>query len=226
MACVLGVSLIEIAVQQAAAAGVQRVVVVTGHEAQRVEQELDAIARRTGAAVEARRVEDWSKPNGYSVIAGAQGLDGPFLLMMADHIFGDGLLAQFAQQELGEMNAVLAIDAPDNPLVDPDDATWVKRRKGGSIAQIGKHITDFDAVDCGAFLADQGLVRAIEQAIAKGKSGSLSDGMQELADQGRAGTLDMSGNWWIDVDDPRTHALAEAQIGTHVTAIGGAYADA
>lgn len=226
LARVCGLSLIEIAVQQAAAADVRRVVVVTGHEADRVEQALPAIASRAGVAVEARRVEDWSKPNGYSVIAGARGLDGPFLLMMADHIFGDGFLMQLAQRELGEMGAVLAIDAPDNPLVDPDDATWVKRRGDGSIAQIGKQIEDFDAVDCGAFLASQGLVRAIELAIAKGKAGSLSDGMQELADQHRAGALDLSGNWWIDVDDPRAHALAEAQIGEHVKAVREARADA
>jgi len=97
--------------------------------------------------------------------------------------------------------------------VDPDDATWVKLDDKGFIAAIGKTIEPYDAVDCGAFLATPELAAAIAAAIAAGKAGSLSDGMQHLADQGRAATFDIGSEpaecWWMDVDDPRAHALAE-----------------
>jgi len=219
-------SLIEIAVRQAVAAGARRVVVVTGHEADSVEAHLAEISRTIDAEIEPSRLDDWSKPNGWSVIEGARGLDGPFLLMMADHIFGDGILEKLAAQELSQCDVILAIDAPDNPLVDPEDATWVKRRSNGSIEQIGKDITAYDCVDCGAFLASPDLVRAIKTAIGNGKAGSLSDGMQVLADQGRARVLDIAGSWWIDVDDPRAQALAEAQIADHVSALCEVGADA
>ncbi len=81
----------------------------------------------------------------------------------------------------------------------------------GLIRAIGKTIAAYDVVDCGAFLATAELGAAIAAAIAGGKAGSLSDGMQHLADQGRAATMDVGEAWWLDVDDPRAHALAEAE---------------
>jgi len=44
----------------------------------------------------------------------------------------------------------------------------------------------------------------------------LSDGMQILADCGRAATMDIEDAWWLDVDDPRAHALAEEMAHWHL----------
>ncbi|HEY6869166.1 MAG TPA: hypothetical protein VI199_05350, partial [Novosphingobium sp.] len=57
---------------------------------------------------------------------------------------------------------------------------------------------------------------AIAAAIAGGAAGSLSDGMQRLADDGRAATMEIGGAWWMDVDDPRAHALAEQLAPRHL----------
>jgi len=96
--------------------------------------------------------------------------------------------------------------------LDPDDSTWVRTLPDGTIAAIGKTIAPYDAVDCGAFLATAALPAAIAQAVALGRAGSLSDGMQVLADAGRAATMEIDGAWWIDVDDPRAHSQAEADL--------------
>ncbi len=208
--------MIEIAVRQAAAAGARNIVVVTGHEAAQVEEALRSIVLPAQCTVIPQRLNDWSKPNGWSVIAGAKLVSGPFLLMMADHIFSDSILPLLAEQNLCDADVILATDRAENPLVDPDDATWVALDEEGRIRQIGKEIENFDCVDCGAFLAGHQLPRAIEQAIACGKPGSLSDGMQVLADAGRAGTVDIADAWWIDVDDPRAHDLAEEQVADHL----------
>lgn len=213
---VAGKPLIELGVRQAAAAGAGKVVVVTGHEAERVEAYLPELSAATGITIEAVRVEDWSKPNGYSVMAGASRVPGDFLLMMADHIFAAPVLAGLASVGGADRDVTLGIDRRvTSPLIDPDDATWVKTDEAGFIAAIGKTISEYDAVDCGAFLATQELPKAIAAAIAEGKSGSLSDGMQWLADRGRAATHDIGRDeraaWWMDVDDPRAHQLAEQQ---------------
>jgi choline kinase len=208
---VAGKPLIELGVRQAKAAGAARVVVVTGHAAERLEAYLPGLAQQVGIAIVAERIADWSKPNGYSVMAGAAQIDGDFLLMMADHIFSSSILSQLATVGGADRGVTLAIDRRvASPLIDPDDATWVATDSRGFIQAIGKTITSYDAVDCGAFLATQELPQAIAEAIAGGKSGSLSDGMQILADRGRAATHDIGQAWWLDVDDPRAHALAEA----------------
>jgi choline kinase len=209
---VAGITLLELGVRQAAAAGATRVVVVTGHEAARVEASLPALADRVAIPVVAERVADWSKPNGFSVMAGAARIDGNYLLMMADHIFSAGILKQLARTGGSDRGVTLAIDRRiASPLIDPDDATWVKMDEAGRIRAIGKTIAHYDAVDCGAFLATPELAAAIAEAVGSGRAGSLSDGMQHLADQGRAAAMDIGEAWWLDVDDPRAHALAEAE---------------
>ena len=174
-----GIPLLELGVRQAKAAGVERVVVVTGHEAERLEAALPALAERAGIPVVAQRVEDWSKPNGWSVLAGASVIPGDYLLMMSDHIFSRTILSRLAQQGGPDRGVTLAVDYRcDDPLIDPDDATWVKLDERQFIRAIGKTIPEYDAVDCGAFLATPELASGIRAAIDEGKAGSLSEGMQ------------------------------------------------
>ena len=214
---VCGVPLIEIGVRQAMAAGIDRVVVVTGHKADMLEAFLAGLSQRLGIAIVPVRLTDWSTPNGHSVIAGATRCDGDYLLMMADHMFEADILARLMAEGAADRGVTLAIDRRvDNPLVDPDDATWVRTDATGRILAIGKTIAPYDAVDCGAFLATPELSAAIRDAIAVGKPGSLSDGMQILADCGRAATMDIEDAWWLDVDDPRAHALAEEMAHWHL----------
>ena len=210
---VAGVPMLELGVRQARAAGVERVVVVTGHQAIEIEKFLPSLSARVGIPVISERVLHWSTPNGYSVMAGAAKISGDYLLMMADHIFEAGILDRLARQGTKSRGVTLAIDRRlDNPLIDPEDATWVKTDADGRIEAIGKTIAEYDAVDCGAFLATPELAAAIQAAITAGKSGSLSDGMQLLANAGRAATMDIGEAWWIDVDDPRAHAIAEEAL--------------
>jgi 1L-myo-inositol 1-phosphate cytidylyltransferase len=219
---VAGVPLLELGVRQARAAGAKRVVVVTGHEGERLEAELPSLAQRAGIPVVAQRVDDWSKPNGWSVLAGASVIAGDYLLLMSDHIFSAAILCNLARQGGPDRGVTLAVDRRiDNPLVDPEDATWVLRGEAGFIRAIGKAIPAYDAVDCGAFLCTPELAEAISAAISEGKAGSLSDGMQRLADAGRAATMEIGGAWWLDVDDPRAHALAEAQAPAQLPEIYG-----
>ena len=216
---VCGVPLIEIGIRQAAAAGITRVVVVTGHQADAVEGFLADLALRLPVAVETVRVADWNLPNGHSVIAGAALCAGDYLLMMADHMFESAILSNLLAVGDETRDVTLAVDLrTEHPLIDPDDATWVKMDSRGYISAIGKTIPAWDAVDCGAFLATPRLAEAIQSAVAAGKAGSLSDGMQWLADRDRAATHEIGGAWWMDVDDPRAHAFAEELAPRYLTA--------
>ncbi|WP_338425941.1 NTP transferase domain-containing protein [Sphingopyxis kveilinensis] len=217
LAPIHGMTLIEIGVLQAARAGVRRAVVTTGYHADAVEAALPAISARAGIPVVPQRVDDWRLPNGYSVMAGASQIGGNYLLLMADHIFADPILLDLLANGAPSDGVTLAIDRrTDGSLIDPGDATWVDLDDRGGIVAIGKEITSYCAVDCGAFVATPALARAIAEAIADGRPGSLSDGMQRLADQGRAATMDIGASWWIDVDDPRAYALAQTEVPTRL----------
>ena len=214
---VCGQPLIAFVMGRLAQAGVARIVAVTGHAADRLEPELARQAQQLGVTLAVVRLDDWSKPNGHSVIAGAARIVGDYLLVMADHLFSAHILPALASAPADGSGVVLAVDRRlDNPLIDPDDATFVRTDAAGRISAIGKGLDAPDAVDCGAFRATPALAAAIRSAIAQGRPGSLSDGMQLLADAGQATTFTVGDAWWLDVDDPAAHALAQRDAPLHL----------
>jgi choline kinase len=199
---VAGVPLIERVIRAAAAGGATRFVVATGHEAER----LEAFLATLPFAIEPVRVADWDLPNGHSVLAGAGRLPGDYLLTMSDHLFDPAIVAGLIAAPPAALT--LAVDRDlAGPLLDMDDATKVETGEGGAIVRIGKTLASFDAIDTGLFRATPALARAIGAG-----GGSLSEGVQRLADQGGAATLDVTGLRWLDVDDPAALAKAEAML--------------
>jgi 1L-myo-inositol 1-phosphate cytidylyltransferase len=201
---VAGMALIEHVVRAAAAGGATAFTVVTGHEAERVEAFLAGLA---DFRIETVRVADWDLPNGHSVLAGAERIRGDYLLAMSDHLFDPGIVRRLIAAPAAALT--LAVDRDlANPLVDMDDATKVETGADGAILRIGKTLERFDAIDTGLFRATPRLAEAIGAG-----GGSLSEGVQRLADRGLARTIDATGLSWLDVDDPAALARAEALFG-------------
>jgi choline kinase len=197
---VAGVPLIEHVVRAAAAGGATAFTVVTGHEAERVEAFLATLADFPIGTI---RVADWDLPNGHSVLAGAGAIEGDYLLTMADHLFDPEIVRRLVAAAPTPLTLSVDRDLA-NPLLDMDDATKVETDAGGKIVRIGKALDRFDAIDTGLFRASP----ALAEAIAAG-GGSLSEGVQRLADRGLAHALDATGLDWLDVDDAAALAKAE-----------------
>ena len=208
-----GTALIEHVIAGAAAAGATEFMVVTGHEAERVEAFLDALGPRLGVSLRTVRTPDWQRPNGHSVAVGAEQIDGDFLLLMADHLFDPEIVRRLLRSAAAGAGVTLAVDRDrTSPLLDMGDATKVEIDARRAIVRIGKTLRNYDAIDTGIFLATSALAEAIRADIKAGGEGSLSSGVQRLADEGCAWTVDVTGSRWLDVDDPRSLAQAEAMI--------------
>jgi choline kinase len=206
-----GVPLIEQVIRRAAAGGATRITVVTGHEAQRVEAFLSGLQSRLALPIAWVRVEDWTQPNGHSVLAGAGMLNGDYLLTMADHLFDPKIMERLLTQR--PTGLTLAVDRNlSGPLLDIDDATKVEVDEDGRIVRIGKALSSYNAIDTGLFRTTPALAQAIRAAIGAGGSGSLSEGVQRLADAGLASTMDIGSARWIDVDSPAMVRLAETFV--------------
>lgn len=207
---IAGAPLIEHVIRRAAAGGASGFVVVTGHEADRLEVFLGALAERLALPITCVRTEDWRRPNGYSVVSAADVLPGRFLLMMADHLFDPTIISSLIAAGVEDGQLRLAVDRRlDNPLIDPEDATRVAL-DGDRIVRIGKMIEPFDATDTGVFLMTAAIHDAIRDSIRQGGVGSLSGGVQILADAGKAQVYDVGERWWLDVDEPLSYSQAEA----------------
>ncbi|KQT31239.1 hypothetical protein ASG29_14810 [Sphingomonas sp. Leaf412] len=203
--------LIERVIRAAHDGGATAFTVVTGHEGDRLEQHLLRAAARLNVPVACVRTGDWSRPNGFSILTGADAI-GPqrHLLMMADHLFDPALVATVVAAPAAPL--VLGIDRRlDNPLVDMDDVTRV-RTQGDRIVAIGKHLPDYDCFDCGVFAVDGGFHDALRASVAAGGAGSISAGVEALAATGGARVADIGDAWWLDVDDPRALEQAEQAL--------------
>jgi choline kinase len=211
MTPVAGVPLIEHVARAAAGGGASAFTIVTGHEADRLETFLADLSERLGLPIHTVRISDWDRPNGYSVLAGAAAIDGDYLLAMSDHLFDPSIVRLLLAAPPAALT--LAVDRDlANPLLDMDDATKVSLGPDGAILRIGKNLERFDAIDTGLFRATPSLAGAIRAAIAAGGAGSLSEGVQRLADQGKATTVEIGGARWLDVDDSIALAKAERMM--------------
>lgn len=186
------------------AAGVDRVAVVVGYQA-------DAIAAAVAQAPIAVSIvhnPQWeTAPNGVSLLAARAHVQPGSLLMMADHLLSAQLVARLlagARQPLA-----LGIDRRlGHPHVDEADVTRV-RTLGDSIRAIGKQLKVYDCYDTGLFRIGPELVAALESLAAPG----LSDGVSALARAGLAQAVDIGDAPWLDVDDARALAIARDEWG-------------
>lgn len=204
---VVGIPLIARVIEAARAGGASGFVVVTGHEGARLRSYLADL----DPSIVTVTTPDWTMPNGHSVLTGADVI-GPerHLLMMADHLCDPAIIAQMIAAPPAPLS--LAVDRRlDNPLVDMDDVTRVHTH-GDAIMAIGKHLPDYDAFDCGIFAVDGRFHGALRALIASGGTGSISAGVEALVPTGGARAIDIDNGWWLDVDDARALAQAEASI--------------
>lgn len=150
---------------------------------------------------------EYDKQNGISVLKARDHIHSNFLLLMADHVFEPETARRVLKQPLAPGEVILAVDPNIDQIFDLDDATKV-RREGNLIVDIGKEISNYDALDTGMFLCSPVLFDKLQAAVKDGTC-SLSDGMRELARERSLRALEIGDAHWQDVDTPEALAFAE-----------------
>ena len=191
--------------------GIRRFLVVLGHDANRVREHFQEIARRRDLEIVYVEAADWRLGNGASALATRGHIeDDIFFLAMVDHVFDCEIGRRLCQAPPPVGGIALAVDLDKQGIYDLDDATRV-RLDGSKIVAIGKELERWDAVDTGIFLCTSGLFEGLERACAQGAHG-LSAGITELSRAGRADAVDVTGCPWIDVDTPEALRAAAAKM--------------
>jgi choline kinase len=199
-----GISLLDRAVRTLLAAGLERVVVVVGHEA-------DAIAARAIVAapgqVSVVRATDWERGNGASLAAAREAVRGEpsFVLLCGDHVFARGALGDLVRTS----GPAVLVD-PSPPRDVWEEATRVEVVDGNVVA-FGKQL-DEEAVDCGAFVLTSEVFDCQAEAARQGDF-SLAGAVTRLGHLRpiRAEALPDAA-WWQDVDTPHDLRLARRRL--------------
>lgn len=197
-----GRPLIAHAIASMKAAGVGRVAVVVGYQADAIE----AAVRDAPLPVSIVDNPQWADtPNGVSLLAAREHVSAGSLLMMADHLLSAQLVARLIAGASSPL--ALGIDRRlGHPDVDESDVTRVRTRDG-MIRAIGKHLKVYDCYDTGLFRIGPELMAALDGL----SSPSLSEGVSIMARAGQAQAVDIGDAPWLDVDDARALAIARAQ---------------
>jgi choline kinase len=207
---IAGTTLLGRTIQSCRIAGARRIVVVTGFRADRVAAEAEALSRGDVEVVYNPR---WKQSNGLSLLACRRHLDGPFGLMMSDHLFDPSILTDLLRLAIPPDSVTLAVDRKIGQVFDLEDATKVDIQ-GGRIAAIGKALAHYNAVDCGLFVCSPAIFSALAEVEAERGDCSLSEGMERVARGGGFWPFDIGRRWWQDVDTPEMLEAALAVVET------------
>ena len=188
-------SLIERVIGSAVEAGADDFYVVVGYKASFVRSHLEELSRLKKVSITVIENEEWERANGISVLKAKPYLNGPFLLMMGDHIFDAEIARLLICKSLDNDGVLLAVDEDlENSFIDMEDVTRVLVQEN-RIQKIGKGIKDYNCFDTGIFLCGPELFTAIEHSSISGDD-SLSGGIRFLAKQGQAKTISINGLFW------------------------------
>jgi CDP-L-myo-inositol myo-inositolphosphotransferase len=193
-------------------AGVDVFHVVTGRESEKLEIFLRDLAGRLNVPITTIHNSEWaSTENGASVLKASDCLREPFILLMADHIFEPEIIKRLLSTPPEEGTIRLAVDADlNNPLVDLNDVTRVLYNRD-LLKDIGKGLEMYNGFDTGIFYCTPVIFDALEKTVQSGDS-SLSAAVRYLAGEGRVKVTDISGRFWIDVDDKHRLDHAEKEL--------------
>lgn len=195
---VAGQPLILRTLDTAARGGITSFEIVTGYQAQALQ---DLVARHAppGVAVHFTHNPEWQLENGVSALAVRGRLsDRRFALLMGDHLFDAAVLARLRKYPVLPDESLLAVDTRPAPPELAAEATKV-RIAGDFITAIGKDLLRYDALDTGLFVCSPLLFDALERSCAGGDT-TLSGGIRRLAADRLMRAADIGDALWQDID--------------------------
>ncbi|NPA47809.1 MAG: NTP transferase domain-containing protein [Thermococci archaeon] len=128
--------------------------------------------------------------NGYSLHMARKAVNGRFILTMSDHVYSGEFIERAA-----EGDGLIADRRPK--FADVEEATKV-RVEGGRVADVGKRLAEWDAVDTGFFVLDDSIFEVTGRLVEERDTVNLSDVVREA---GLKVTF-VDGLPWMDVDTP------------------------
>lgn len=206
----LGLTLLERAILSCREVGVETCYVVTGCEKEKMIPHLKELEWQAGMTIRMIENPEWERGNGISVLTAAPYLNGPFLLLMCDHVFDPEILRCLLAARNGMGGSLLAVDRRTDAVFDLQDATKVQV-DGGRIITIGKKIASYNAIDAGLFLCQPHLFEALRKSRREGDD-SLTGGIRQLVATGEIEAMDIGDRFWIDIDTGEDLSQAKVRL--------------
>ena len=214
-----GHSLIHRAVGVLLSAGIREIGIVVGHSANKVINAL--MGYDYGPSLEFIDNPDWEGGNAVSLHAARSFVaDEEFVLCMGDHIVAPEIVA--TMMSIASNGNMICVDSKPWHSSQLNDATKVLVGPEGYVVDIGKELTEWNAVDVGYFRLHDGVFDAIEELrLEHGIEVGLSDVLRCFSQRDRPfATCDIDGLFWADIDTVEDYQLVSRLIAEGVESDG------
>jgi len=207
---VLGVALIVRVIRALEASGIREAVIITGHDGERLRRVLSS---EPSLGLELKFVHNprYHQKNGVSLLAARKFIDRECVLTMSDHLYSPDLVRRLLAYDLPQGACGLGVDYDIERCFDLDDATKVRIERA-HIAEIGKELDSYNAIDTGVFRIGPALLDELARLDEERGDCSLSEGVAALARRGQFFGVDVGDARWIDVDTRPALERAEAML--------------
>jgi len=203
---IVGVPLLGRILRGLKEAGINSVCIVIGYEGDEIRREIGE--NYAGLDITYITAQNWEKGNLHSFLAAKGIFKKDFVLCMGDHIFDSQIVKNLINVTLNGA-LVLAVDGVGHAF---DDTKVLERE--GMILDIGKHINASNCVDTGFFFCSPRIFSYAEMAAKQGAP-ELADCIRLAAQNGDARVLDISGHYWVDVDNKKDVECAKRLLAEH-----------
>ncbi|WP_297093169.1 bifunctional L-myo-inositol-1-phosphate cytidylyltransferase/CDP-L-myo-inositol myo-inositolphosphotransferase [Thermococcus sp.] len=168
--------------------GVERFIIVTNERYGRLYRKF---VERHGFPAEIVINPEPEKGNGHSLHLASGKVSGKFVLTVSDHVYGEDFI-----REALKGSGLIADRKPR--WTDVGEATKVRVRDG-RVKEIGKSLDDWDAVDTGFFVLDEGIFEVTEKLEIE-REGDYP--VSEVVKRAGLEVTFIDGLPWTDVDTP------------------------
>lgn len=186
-------------------AGVRETVMVIGYHGEQLRRAAPQIAPR-GMALRFVENESFELGNARSLWAARDAISAPFVLAMADHVVDPAITR--ALIDGAGARARLAVDRAERDDPRADEATRALLRDG-RVADLGKGLRNWNALDTGSFWCTRDVFRALDRCDHDGELGAV---FAHMARAGRLDAVDVTGERWVDIDTAEDLRLAEGML--------------
>lgn len=218
-------TLLERHIRQFHRIGVEHVAVVIGYRGHMISEYLYSMTSVLDYPITLIYNPEFEKANGISIHVARDWIESisasHFICTMSDHVYSSSFY-QDAIEKFGHISQdmsqlILVVDKPGahNSFIDLDDVTRVLVENSDTnklkILNVSKLLDDYNYFDTGFFILGNSVFDTLDECIAQDKN-SISDLVNFLASQGKSYALDLTGQFWNDVDTPDDFMVVQQQL--------------
>ncbi len=211
LAKVAGLPLIIRNLRTLHAAGIEEAYIVTGYKASSISKVLASY--HLGIRIKEVHNPLWEQGSAHSVLAAADYIDEPCLLVPSDHLYPPSLVRRMLNFPASVDSMVLAVDHRIDEVFDENECLKVKTSQGLA-RDVGMDITSPDGVAPGMVRISVYLIETLRRLVPDADL-SVLDCLRAMALRNRLRALDVGNARWISISSPQARRYAELLLKLH-----------